>query len=118
MAKSADVRKLALALEGVEEKGHFGSPSFRSNGRIFIQVGEESNEAIFKLSPVHQEILFETRPEAFKPEIWGAIRWTCVVLDRIAPDELKSLVREAYDQVAAKPAKKKPSTKRAAKPRR
>ena len=115
MAKSADVRKLALALDGVEEKGHFGSPSFRANGRIFIQVGEESNEAIFKLSPVHQEILFETRPDAFKPEIWGAIRWTCIVLDRIAPDELKSLVREAYGQVA--PAKKS-SAKRAAKPRR
>ena len=117
MAKGADVRKLALALDGVEEKGHFGSPSFRANGRIFIQVGEESNEAIFKLSPVHQEILFETRPEAFKPEIWGAIRWTCIVLDHIAPDELKSLVREAYDQVAGKAAKK-PSAKRAAKPRR
>ncbi|HEY4942773.1 MAG TPA: MmcQ/YjbR family DNA-binding protein [Rhizomicrobium sp.] len=115
MAKAKDVRKIALALAGVEEKGHFGSPSFRAQGRIFAQTDEEANEAIFKLSPLHQEVLFETRPDAFRPEIWGAIRWTRVLLDGIAGDELQALVREAYDQVTgAKP--KKPST--AAKPRR
>lgn len=120
MATAAEVRKLALALAGVEEKDHFGSPSFRAGGRIFIQTGDDKNEAIFKLSPMHQEILFETRPDAFRPEIWGAIRWTRVCLDAIAAGELQSLVREAYDQVTGKPAKKAkpPSARRAAKPMR
>jgi predicted DNA-binding protein (MmcQ/YjbR family) len=102
--KGDTIRKIALALPGVEEKPHFGSPSFRFGGKIFIQISGEKGEAIFKLSPMHQEILFETRPDAFHAEIWGNIRWTRLMLDHIAADELTALVREAYDQVAAKPA--------------
>jgi predicted DNA-binding protein (MmcQ/YjbR family) len=95
-----EIRKLALALDGVEEKPHFGSPSFRFGSKIFIQISGEKGEAIFKLSPVHQEILFETRPDAFRAEIWGNIRWTRVMLDHVESDEIAALVREAYDQVA------------------
>jgi len=103
--RCADVHRLAGALDGVEEKSHFGSPSFRFGGRIFIQTSTEKNEAIFKLSPVHQEILFETRPDAFRPEAWGAIRWTRIFLDRVPRGELEALVQEAYDQVALAPKK-------------
>ena len=101
MAKASDVRKFALALDGVEEKSHFGSPSFRLNNRIFLQTSTKKNEAIFKLSPVHQELLFKARPKTFKPEIWGSLRWARLNLDGVPPGELKALVQEAYDQVAA-----------------
>jgi predicted DNA-binding protein (MmcQ/YjbR family) len=111
MNAGAEIRKCALALAGVEEKSHFGSPSFRFEGRIFIQISDKKNEAIFKLSPMHQEILFDTRPDAFRPEIWGSIRWSRLVLDAIAASELPALVREAYEQVAA-PRKKAPRKKR------
>jgi predicted DNA-binding protein (MmcQ/YjbR family) len=107
VSHSDTIRELALALPGVEEKAHFGSPSFRFGGKIFIQISGEKGEAIFKLSPMHQEILFETRPDAFHAEIWGNIRWTRILLDQVAAEELKPLVQEAYDQVAAKPAKTK-----------
>jgi len=30
MNRCAQIRKLALALDGVEEKSHFGKPSFRA----------------------------------------------------------------------------------------
>jgi predicted DNA-binding protein (MmcQ/YjbR family) len=111
MSAGAEIRKLALALPGVEEKSHFGSPSFRFEGRIFIQISDKKNEAIFKLSPMHQEILFDTRPDAFKPEVWGKIRWSRLMLDAIATNELSELVREAYEQVA-KPNRKAPRRKR------
>jgi predicted DNA-binding protein (MmcQ/YjbR family) len=111
MSTADDIGKLALALPGVEQKPHFGSRSYRAGGKIFIQTGANKNEAIFKLSPVHQEILFEARPEAFRPEIWGAIRWARLLLDHIAADELPELVREAYEQVTI--GKKKPVKKKA-----
>jgi predicted DNA-binding protein (MmcQ/YjbR family) len=108
MSKADDIDKLALALPNVEQKPHFGSRSYRAGGKIFIQTSAAKNEAIFKLSPVRQEILFETRPDAFQPEIWGAIRWARLTLDHIAAAELPELVREAYEQVTrkAKPVKK------------
>ena len=96
-----------MALPGVEEKLHFGSPSFRRDGRIFIQISDKKNEAIFKLSPAHQEILFETRPNAFRAEVWGSIRWARLMLDAIEAEDLPELVREAYDQAAAKSRKRK-----------
>jgi predicted DNA-binding protein (MmcQ/YjbR family) len=111
MNAAVEIRKLALALPDVEEKSHFGSPSFRFGGRIFIQIGDRKKEAIFKLSPMHQEVLFDTRPDAFKPEIWGSIRWSRLLLDHIATDELPELVREAYEQVV-KPKKKAAKRKR------
>jgi predicted DNA-binding protein (MmcQ/YjbR family) len=115
MTTAAEVRKLALAMAGVEEKSHFGTPSFRVNGKMFVEAGPD--EGIFKLSKIHQEILFETRPETFRPAIWGAIRWARIVLKNVGKHEIEGLVREAYDEVTVKPARK-PSAKRPAAPRR
>jgi predicted DNA-binding protein (MmcQ/YjbR family) len=95
---------LALALPGVEQKDHFGSPSFRRNGRIFAQTHTDTNQAILKLSPAYQEILFEARADTFKPEVWGRIRWTRADLKGVAMLELRQLVQKAYEQVG-KPAK-------------
>lgn len=100
MTTAVQIRKLALALPGVEEKPHFGTPSFRFEGRMFVEISEKKNEAIFKLSKLHQEVLFDSRPDAFKPAIWGAIRWARLFLDHIDARELPELVREAYDEVA------------------
>lgn len=111
MTAVAAIRKLALALPGVEEKSHFGTPSFRFEGRMFVEISEKKNEAIFKLSKLHQEVLFDSRPEAFKPAIWGTIRWARLFLDHIDARELPELVREAYDEVA-RPKKKAPRKKR------
>jgi predicted DNA-binding protein (MmcQ/YjbR family) len=117
VSTGADVRKIALALDGVEEKPHFGTPSFRVNGKMFVSFSPDTNEAIFKLSKVHEEMLFETRPDVFKREIWGAIRRARVFLNGVPVSELKDLVREAYDEVTVR-AKPKASAKRAAAPQR
>ena|ERR1700744_6371479 len=114
MTTAAAVRKLALALDGVEEKSHFGTPSFRVNGKMFVEAGEP--EGIFKLSKVHQEILFETRPETFRPAIWGAIRWARIVLENVDAQEIEALVREAYDEVTIKPAGNRAAKRKAKSP--
>jgi len=100
MSTTKDLAALACALPGVEVKDHFGSPSFRRNGRIFAQAVVDANQAILKLSPAHQEFLFEARADTFKPEVWGSIRWTRVDLKSVEKPELRQLVQEAYEQVA------------------
>lgn len=100
MTTTKRLRALALALPGVEEKDHFGSPSFRRNGRIFAQTSTSANQAVLKLSSTHQEFLFEVRADTFKPEVWGSIRWTRVNLNGVEMLELRQLVQEAYEQVA------------------
>jgi hypothetical protein len=68
VSTAADVRKLVLKLDEVEEKSHFGSPSFRRAGKIFIQTSDKNNEAIFKLSPAHQEMLLTCGLTRFVPK--------------------------------------------------
>ena len=92
-------------------KDHFGAPSFRRKGRIFAQAVVDANQAILKLSPAHQEFLFEARSDTFKPEVWGSIRWTRVDLKSVEKPELRQLVQEAYEQVARPRTSSKRATK-------
>lgn len=107
MSGCADVRRLALALPGVEEKMHFEFPAFRTKKRIFITLRPKELKAMFHLTEEHQEILFEARPEAFEPLHWGKITRCFVILKHMPVKELEMLVREAYEY--ASPTKKRVS---------
>ena len=52
-----------------------------------------------KLDNARQEILFEVRPEVFKPMVAGAMRWSWVDIEAIDREELAELVREAWTMV-------------------
>jgi hypothetical protein len=55
-----------------------------------------------KLSSAHQELLFEARPDVFRPMIAGALRWSFVDIEQLEADELADLVREAWTQIVPK----------------
>jgi hypothetical protein len=55
-----------------------------------------------KLSTAHQELLFEARPDIFRPFVTGAMRWSFVDIAALNADELAELVREAWTQVVPK----------------
>jgi len=110
MSSCSDIRRLALALPGVEEVDHWGVPAFRTKRRIFVTLRPDEQKAMFHLTEEHQEILFEARPEAFEPLHWGKVTRAMLNLKKIPLRELEALVREAAD--AAAPAvreKRKPS---------
>lgn len=104
MSTNEDVRKIALALEGVEEVQHWEYPAFRTKRRIFITLRPGQDKAMFHIPEDHQEILFEARPEAFEPLHWGKITRCFVNLKKVPKKELEALVREARDY--AMPVKK------------
>jgi hypothetical protein len=108
MATCDDVRRLALALPGVEEVEHWGVPAFRTKRRIFITLRPPEQKAMFHLTEEHQEILFEARPEAFEPLHWGKVTRAFLNLKKIPVGELQALVKEAADYAAPprKPSKR------------
>jgi hypothetical protein len=55
-----------------------------------------------KLDRHHQELLFEVRPEVFKPMVVGAMRWSWVAIGALDADEIAELVREAWTQIVPK----------------
>ena len=100
MSSCDDLRRLALALPGVEEVDHWGVPAFRTKRRIFITLRPDEQKAMFHLTEEHQEILFEARPEAFEPLHWGKVTRAFLNLKKIPVRELEALIREAADYAA------------------
>jgi len=120
MSTCEDVRKAALALEGVEEVDHWGRPAFRTKKRIFITLRPAEERAMFHIPEEHQELLFEVRPEAFEPLHWGKITRCFVNLKNVPAREIAALVREAWEHAGAtkKPNDRQRPTKTARGPAR
>ena len=80
-------RRIALSLDGVEEREHMGHPDFRVGGRIFATLGyPDDHFGTVMLSPEDQSILVRQYPKAFSPAAgaWGRSGSTSVQL-RHAP---------------------------------
>jgi hypothetical protein len=99
-------KKLALALPGAEERDHFGSPSFRVNGKIFAQLSAQEQEpkrAVVKLAPADQAALILLDPATFAsiPQ-WGRHGWTYAKLESIDATLFNDVLRKSWRQVAPK----------------
>jgi len=103
MPTATEIRRTALALEGVIEIDHFGRPSFRTKKRIFAVVRPDG--LYLHLPDERKEFLFEADPKTFVKFMWGKKANVIVDLKRIGKRELDALIREAWESV--KPADKK-----------
>ncbi|MDE1938114.1 MAG: MmcQ/YjbR family DNA-binding protein [Alphaproteobacteria bacterium] len=112
MSTPADVRKIALALEGVNEVEHWGRAAFRTKKRIFAVVRPDG--LYLHLPPERREFLFEADPETFVKFMWGKTAEVIVQLKRVPAKELAALIREAWESAAppSKPGEKRVSSAR------
>ncbi|HXC54845.1 MAG TPA: MmcQ/YjbR family DNA-binding protein [Rhizomicrobium sp.] len=120
MPTKQDVRKLALALDGVTEVDHFGRPSWRTKKRIFAVMRPDG--LYLHLPEERKEFLFAADPKTFVKYMWGKRANVIVQIDDVSKSELAALIREAW-QTNSAPAKTKktaakPSGKRPGAPRR
>lgn len=102
-ASPADIRKAALALEGVREVDHWNRPAFRTKKRIFAVIRPDG--LYLHLPDERKQFLFEADPETFVKYMWGKTANVIVNLRKIGKTELAALIREAYDN-ATPPAPK------------
>jgi hypothetical protein len=107
MPTKADVKKIALALEGVTEVDHFGRPSYRTKKRIFAVMRPDG--LFVHLPEERKEFLFEADPKTFVKFMWGARANVIVQIDRIGKPELERLIHEAwaFNKPSSAPAKRK-----------
>jgi hypothetical protein len=108
MPTAADIRKTALALDGVFEVDHFDRPSFRTKKRIFAVIRPDG--LFLHLPEERKEFLFEADPRTFVKFMWGKRANVIVNLKRIGKKELDGLIREAWESV--KPTEKKARKKK------
>ncbi len=99
-----DFRRLALALDGVEEGAHMGHADFRLGGRIFATLGyPDAAWGMVKLPPEQQQLFVEDQPDVFKPVDggWGAKGATNVRIDAADAATLERGLRAAWQNRAA-----------------
>ena len=104
MTTFADVRRLALALPEAEEKLTWETDiTFRVRDKIFVIGGEGATSVSIKASLETQAELLEMDPETFAKSAYvGRYGWVTVDLERVDPDLLVSLLREAWRRTAPK----------------
>lgn len=112
----ADLRRIALSLEGVSEAPHFDRAAFRYV-KIFVTLAADGKSANFKYTPDQQEFKCMLDPAAFAPVPggWGRMGYTTAILEKLDEQGLRAALDMAYGNALPK-AKAAPKLK-AAKPK-
>jgi hypothetical protein len=85
LATGADLRRLALALDGTVEAPHFDRAAFKV-ARTYVTLAADGRTANFKFAPADQEFKCMLAPEAFRPvpDGWGKQGWTTATLSALS----------------------------------
>ena len=106
------IRKFCLAFPEAAENLQWGDDlCFKIKGKIFCIVGLDNPRLCFKCTPATFAELIE-REDIHPAPYVGRYKW--VMLDRLDAlrwDELRGLIRQSYEMVAAKAPKKKSGKK-------
>src|SRR5580692_5671695 len=102
------IREFCLAFPRATEKLQWGDDlCFKIGGKIFAIIGLDNPRLCFKCAPESFAELIE-REDIHPAPYVGRYKW--VMLDRLDAvrwDELRELIRQSYEMVAAKAPKKK-----------
>ena len=94
-------RQYALSLPHVEEKDHFGMPSFRLKNKIFSTLWVNDSRAMVRLSLVDQSVFCSYDSTVFFPVPggWGTKGATFVDLTKVRKSMFKDALKTAYNDV-------------------
>ncbi|HTO73438.1 MAG TPA: hypothetical protein VMJ30_06450 [Gemmatimonadales bacterium] len=96
----ANFRRLALSLEGVEERSHMAHPDFRVGGRIFATMGyPKAGWAMVRLTSADQDAFVQMKSGAFLPVKgkWGEQGCTNVILSKATVPSVRAALRAAHE---------------------
>ncbi len=116
-----DFRRIALALEGVEEGSHMGAADFRVGGRIFATLAsQDQGYGNLMLTPEVQAQFVAEAPDIFLPIPggWGRMGSTHVRLSKANEDLLAGALQTAWKIRIEKNNKSKTRTTRSKRPQR
>ena len=108
MATADDFRRIALGLDGAEERSHMGAPDFRVGGRIFATLASEAQGyGNLVLTPEVQAAFVAEAPEVFVPIAggWGRMGMTHIRLAAADEETLAGALRTAWKLRVEKNAK-------------
>ncbi|MEW2527340.1 MmcQ/YjbR family DNA-binding protein [Streptomyces sp. NPDC047071] len=103
MVTADDVRALALALPGAEEKAAWGRPTFRVGGKVFAALADDDASMGVRCPREERDELIAAEPEKFflRPGHDDRYDWLRVRLSALADTaELRDILADAWRQRA------------------
>ena len=98
-----DVRRIALALPGVEEGTSYGTPAFKVKGKFLSRLKEDCETLVVKIGFDERDILMAANPETFYiTDHYLGYPAVLVRLATVDPDDLRELFEGAWRLVAPK----------------
>jgi hypothetical protein len=97
MATAADVRRIAMGLEGTTSAPHFDRTAFKVR-RIYATLAGDGVSVNLLLTPDEQQFKTMLAPVIFSalPNAWGRQGWTLATLAEIDVEELEAVMRMAW----------------------
>ena len=107
MATAADLRRIALGLEGTTEAPHFDRAAFKA-ARIYVTLAANGLTANLKLTPDEQELKCLVAPQIFAAidNAWGRQGWTEMTLAPATSEDLLAALQTAYAHALPKSKKR------------
>jgi hypothetical protein len=106
------VRRLALALENVEESTSYGTPAFKVGGALVARLHQDGCSLVVRVSFEEREELMAADPDTyFITDHYLNYPWVLVRLSRVHPDALRDLLGGAR-RLAAEERRRKPGQRR------
>ncbi len=98
----AAVRKIALALDDVEEGVSYGTPAFKVRGALMARLRDDLGALVVRMSIDDRQELMAADPETyFITDHYLNYPWILVNLARAHPDAMRDLLRSAGRAAAA-----------------
>jgi len=97
------VRKLALALPGVEEGSAYGTPALRVRGKFMVRLREDNESLAVKCGFDERDFRLRADPGTFfVTDHYKGYPAVLVRLDRVSPEVLREVLEEAWRRGAPK----------------
>lgn len=91
------VRRLALALPGVEEGLSYGTPAFRVSGKLIARLKEDGGSLVVRIDYDEREALMAADPETFYiTDHYRGYPAMLVRLSSVHPEDLRRLLEGAW----------------------
>ena len=99
----AAVRRLALALPGVEEGTSYGTPAFKVRGKLLARLREDGETLALRVGFDLRDLLMNADPETFYvTDHYRGYPYVLVRLPRVARTRLREVLEEAWKHSAPK----------------
>jgi hypothetical protein len=91
------VRRIALALDNVEEGTSYGTPAFKVGGALFVRMHQDRESLVVRTDFEQREELMAADPETYYiTDHYLNYEWILIRLSRVHPDALRDLIRMAW----------------------